>query len=233
MRHKSRNAFSSHSEDALTWSCFDLLENLPSLDKAAVLDEVLEDSFDGDSPLSFRSLGIAGKDISIHVGKTYTGQTTRESTEVDSSVEAPGILIFFEAKLYSSVSPASPPSKPHDQIAKKLRVGLDSLKNSECKFYFVFIDVAPRKMMYERKTKNNAVSPRGGGYKDKWRSAWLFRYYKQGHNASLRPLREALVGIPAPPVKEVARRMGWLTWADLFKCTMRAALKTLPLHDKR
>jgi len=40
MQHKLKNAVSSNSEDALTWSCFDVLANYPSLDKAAALDEV-------------------------------------------------------------------------------------------------------------------------------------------------------------------------------------------------
>ena len=43
MRHKLRHAFSSNSEDALTWSCFDILASLPSLDKVAELDEIMED----------------------------------------------------------------------------------------------------------------------------------------------------------------------------------------------
>ena len=224
MKHKLKNAVSSNSEDALTWSCFDILASLPSLDRAAALDEVFEDSFAGNSPLSFRTRGIASKDISVHVGKQYTGISTKESTEVDASVEAPGVLVFFEAKLYSAVSPAAPPEKPHDQIARKLRVGLDSTMNDEREFYFVFLDLAPADMMFERRTKDEAVMPAGGGYKDKWRSAWLFQYYKTGRNNSLRPLAESLEGVAHPPVETVAARMGWLTWADLFKCTMRAAL---------
>ena len=108
MQHKLKNAVSSNSEDALTWSCFDVLASIPSLDKAAALDEILEDSFHGDSPVSFRSRNLKNKDIDIHVGKSYTGISTKESTEVDASIEAPGILVFIEAKLYSSVSPASP-----------------------------------------------------------------------------------------------------------------------------
>ena len=68
-------------EDALTWSCFDLLASLPSLDKAAALDEILEDAFGGSSPLSFRSRGINNKDIAIHIGKQYTGISTKEATE--------------------------------------------------------------------------------------------------------------------------------------------------------
>ncbi len=80
MQHKLRNAVSSNSEDALTWSCFDVLANLPSLDKAAALDEILEDSFHGDSPLSFRSRHLTNKDIEIYVGKSYTGISTKEST---------------------------------------------------------------------------------------------------------------------------------------------------------
>jgi len=226
MQHKLRNAVSSNSEDALTWSCFDILENLPSLDKAAALDEILADSFEGNCPLSFKANGIESTDITIHVGKSYTGASTKESTEVDASIEAPGILVFIEAKLYSSVSPASPPEKPHDQIARKLRVGLDSPTSEPKEFYFVFLDIAPVDVMHERREKAKAIGASGGGYKDKWRSAWLFKYYKRGSNNSLRPLEEALKGIDHPPVELVASRMGWLTWADLFKCTLRAVLST-------
>lgn len=226
MRHKLKNAVSSNSEDALTWSCFDVLANLPSLNKAAVLDEIFEDSFHGSSPLSFKVCGIESKDIEIHVGKSYTGLSSKESTEVDASIEAPGILVFVEAKLYSSVSPLSPPEKPHDQIARKLRVGLDSSPNEDQEFYFIFLDIAPVDVMFERREKAEAVVATGGGYKDKWRSAWLFNYYKQGSNNSLRPLEEALDRINHPSVELVASRMGWLTWADLFKCTLRAVLRT-------
>lgn len=223
MKHKIRNAVSSNSEDALTWSCFDILANYPSLDKVAALDELLEDSFQGNSPLSFRKRGINNEDINIHVGKSYTGASTNESTEVDASIEAPGVLVFVEAKLYSSVSPASP-KKPHDQIARKLRVGLDSIVNNKQEFFFVFLDIAPSNVMFQRKKKSTVVGTLGGGYKDKWRSAWLFKYYKQGRNNSLRPLKDILQGINSPPVEIVARNMGWLTWADLFKCIMRAVL---------
>jgi hypothetical protein len=226
MQHKLKNAVSSNSEDALTWSCFDVLASLPSLDKAAALDEILEDSFGGSSPLSFRTRGINSKDIHIHIGKRYTGISTKEATEVDASVEAPGVLVFFEAKLYSAVSPAAPPEKPHDQIARKLRVGLDSIVHGDREFFFVFLDLAPADMMFQRKAKHEAVGQPGGGYKDKWRSAWLFQYYKVGRNNSLRPLAEALEGLAHPPVEGIAASMGWLTWADLFKCTMRATIAT-------
>lgn len=228
MKHKMRNAVSSHSEDALTWSCFDTLRSLPGLDRAAALDEILEDSFQGASPLSFREKGIGSDDIAIHIGKTYTGASTKESTEVDVSVEAPGVLLFFEAKLYSAVSPAAPPDKPHDQIARKLRVGLDSELGRERDLFFLFLDLAPVDMTYQRRHKSTVADQPGGGFRDKWRSAWLFQYYKRGYNKSRRPLSEALAGIDHPPVEEVAARMGWLTWADLFKCTMRAVLPLIP-----
>jgi len=226
MQHKLRNAFNSNSEDALTWSCFDVLANLPCLDKAAALDEVLQDSFDGNSPLSFKSSGHGSEDIVIHIGKSYTGAVTKETTEVDASIEAPGILVFVEAKLYSPVSSASPPEKPYDQIARKLRVGLDSPLGESREFYFVFLDIAPIDKMFERRSKAEAVGVPSEGYKDKWRSAWLFNYYKHGRNNSLRPLEEVLLGISHPPVEVVASRMGWLTWADVFKCTLRAALSS-------
>jgi len=226
MQHKLKNAVSSNSEDALTWSCFDVLGHLPNLDKAAALDEILEDSFEGNSPLSFKALDLGSRDIEIHVGKSYTGVATKESTEVDASIEAPGILVFFEAKLYSSISAASPPGKPHDQIARKLRVGIDSATYEERDFYFVFLDIAPVDLIFERREKAEVLNASGGNYKDKWRSAWLFKYYKQGRNNSMRPLQEALDGVNHPPVAVVANRMGWLTWADLFKCTLRAVLST-------
>ena len=226
MRHKRKHAFSSNSEDALTWSCFDVLASLPSLDKAAALDEILEDAFGGSSPLSFRSRGIASEDIEICIGKRYAGGLTREETEVDASIEAPGVLVFFEAKLYSAVSPAAPPDKPHDQIARKLRVGLDSITQGEREFLFVFLDLAPVDKMFLRKPKQEAMGQSGGGYNDKWKSAWFFKYYKHGRNNSLRPLADVLQGVAHPPVEAVAARMGRLTWADPFKCTTRAMIAT-------
>ncbi len=165
MQHKLRNGVNSNSEDALTWSCFDVLGSLPSLDKASALDEVLEDAFQGQSPLSFRARSIASSDIAIHIGKQYTAPSTKEATEVDASLEAPGALVFFEAKLYSSVSPAAPPEKPHDQIARKLRVGLDV--SGENEFFFVFLDLAPVEMMFEKRPKAEATGDRGGGYEAK------------------------------------------------------------------
>ena len=126
MRHKWQNGFSSHSEDALTWSCFDLLSHLPSFNKIAALNQILEDAYNGKSKLSFTDTGIIKDQISIYVGKQYTGLSSNETSEVDASIEAPGILVFFEAKLYSAISMAAPPEKPHVQIARKLRVGLDS-----------------------------------------------------------------------------------------------------------
>ena len=63
MQHKWKNAFSSNSEDALTWSCFDLIANFPGLDKAIALDEILEDAYAGSSPLSFNSRRIDNENI--------------------------------------------------------------------------------------------------------------------------------------------------------------------------
>jgi hypothetical protein len=224
MRHKQRNGVSSNSEDALTWSCFDTLKSFPGIGTAAALDEILDDAFGGKSRLSFRQRSIRDDEINICIGRQYTGISTAETTEVDASIEAPGVRIFFEAKLYSAVSPPAPPDKPHDQIARKLRVGLDSILNSDREFYFVFLDLAPPDMIFEMRPKDEAVRKAGGGYKCKWRSAWFYKYYKEGRNNSLRPLADALEGIDHPPVDTVAAHMGWLTWADLYKCVMRAVL---------
>ncbi|MCB1753187.1 MAG: hypothetical protein KDI74_15830, partial [Gammaproteobacteria bacterium] len=58
MQHKIQNAYSSNSEDALTWSCFDTLENLPFLNKIEALDEILSDSYTGNNPICLAEKGL-------------------------------------------------------------------------------------------------------------------------------------------------------------------------------
>ncbi|QEP43377.1 hypothetical protein D5085_09730 [Ectothiorhodospiraceae bacterium BW-2] len=225
MRHKLKNAYSSNSEDALTWSCFDTLEHLPSLDKIAALDEILFDAYGGAPPVTLAEKGLSNSDVTIHIGKRYDAPTLKESTEVDASIEAPNTLIFIEAKLYSAISPAQPPKKPHDQIARKLRVGIDSAKATNSEFYFIFLDIAPLEKMNQRRSKSEVMEGSGSGYHDKWKSAWLFSYYKKGRANSLKPLEEALTEVAdKSAIPDIAANMGWLTWADLFKCTLRATL---------
>jgi hypothetical protein len=223
LKHKWKNGFSSHSEDALTWSCFDTLSGLPLSKKIASLDEIFEDAYLGKSNFLFKNGSFKEDQIQIHIGKKYTGHTLKESTEVDASIEVPGKLIFFEAKLYSPVSMATPPEKPYDQIARKLRIGLDSPLRDTREFFFIFLDIAPPEILTKRKNKSEALSP-SKGFEDKWKSAWLFNYYKFGRNNSLSPLKKALDGIDIPPVESVAGNMGWLTWGDLFKIVLRGII---------
>lgn len=224
MKHKWRNGFNSHSEDALTWSCFDLLASLPISNKVSALNEIFQDAYQKEGDHLFNNSDFREGQIQIHIGKQYTGLTSKESTEVDASIEAPGKLVFFEAKLYSTMSMASLPEKPHDQIARKLRIGLDSPLNDTREFFFIFLDIAPFEKMTKRKSKSEALKPSKGGFDDKWKSAWLFNYYKYGKNNSLKPLREALEGIRIPSVQSVADNMGWLTWSDLFKIVLRGII---------
>ena len=224
MQHKWKNGFNSNSEDALTWSCFDLLSNLPLTKKLSVLDEMFEDAYQGNSKILFNNSRLEKDQIQIHIGKQYTGLNSKEATEVDASIELPDKLIFFEAKLYSTMSMASPPEKPHDQIARKLRIGLDSPLHDQREFFFIFLDIAPVEKLTIRKSKSEALLPATRGFSDKWKSAWLFKYYKSGRNNSLRPLSEALEGIDAPPVQSIADNMGWLTWSDLFKSILKGVI---------
>jgi hypothetical protein len=225
MRHKWKNRLSSHSEDALTWSCFDLLRNFPLSKKITALDEIFEDAYQGKSNFVFKNGRFKEDQIQIYIGKKYTGSSSNnEATEVDASIELPGKLIFFEAKLYSTVSMASPPEKPYDQIARKLRIGLDSPLGDIREFFFIFLDIAPLEKLTKRKSKSDALAPSKKGFDDKWKSAWLFNYYKFGRNNSLSPLKKALEGIDIPPVQSVAKNMGWLTWGDLFKIVLRGMI---------
>jgi len=145
MNHKWKNGFSSNSEDALTWSCFDIISQLSFPKKIKALDEILEDSFQNDK-CNFKLTDKAYKDndVQVFVGKEYHGDSINEDTEVDASIEFPDKIIFFEAKLYSSISLVDESkNKTHDQIARKLRVGLDYAHNSKKEFYFIFLDIAP------------------------------------------------------------------------------------------
>ncbi len=220
MQHKWKNGTSSHSEDALTWTCFEMLSHLPFSRKISALDEILEDAYQGQCNFKFKDKKYSEKQIEVFIGKAYKGQITKEETEVDASIELPDKLIFIEAKLYSSISLADEANgKPYDQIARKLRVGLDSAGDKE--FYFIFLDIAPEKHLMKRETKKEASSNKKGGFHDKWKSAWWFNYYKQGRNNSLKPLKECLTGIKVESVEAVANNMGWLTWSDLFKNILR------------
>lgn len=225
IQHKWKNGFNSHSEDSLTWSCFDLLSSFSLSKKISVLDEIFEDSFEGKSKLIFINVVNQDDDINIYIGKQYTGFTSNETTEVDASIELPDKLIFFEAKLYSAVSMAVPNNKPYDQIARKLRIGLDSPLQNKKDFYFIFIDIAPLDKLNCRKSKIEALAP-SKGFGDKWKSAWLFKYYKYGRNNSFKPIQQVLEGINnIPPIQTITENMGWLTWNDLFKSILRGMVR--------
>ena len=121
---------------------------------------------------------------------------------------------------------ASPPEKPHDQIARKLRIGLDSPLQDIREFFFIFLDIAPSDKLTKRKNKSEALAPSKNGFYDKWKSAWLFNYYKMGRNKSLKPLKTALEGINIPHIQSIADNMGWLTWSDLFKSILKGVITT-------
>ncbi len=223
-QHKWQHRCNPNSEDALTWSCFDLLSNLKPQQKLVALSEIFEDAYQGTRNQVFEDSGHEDEKIGIYIGKQYTGASTDESTEVDASIEAPDKLVFIEAKLYSSVSLAEPPDRPHDQIARKLRIGLDSPLGGRRDFFFIFLDIAPFDKFDRNRSMEDVLAPRKRGLKDKWKSAWFYNHYKHGDENGHRSLREALEGIDSPPEQVVADNMGWLTWADLFKTTLRATV---------
>lgn len=224
MRHKLKNGISSNSEDALTWSCFEVIANLSLSNKISVLDENLEDAYEGKCNFKFIDQKYLDDEVRIFIGKEYKGPTLKEGTEVDASIELPDKIIFFEAKLYSSISlKDESKNKPHDQIARKLRVGLDYAHDSKKEFYFIFLDIAPPSELLKftkDKNKERALD----GSKGKWKSAWWFNYYKKGWKKNLKPLREILKGTPYTSEQLVANNMGWLTWSDLFKSILRGIL---------
>jgi hypothetical protein len=217
-RHKLKATRSSNSEDALTWSCFDTLNCLALEYREAALSELWSLAYP-DLPLH---AGFARG--SICIGKTYG--RTKEKTEVDISIEGDGILVFVEAKLYSPMSLADDANrKPHDQIVRKLRVGIAEAERTQTDFHFLILDIAPKQILSNLNpgvSLADAKSAKRGGFASKWLTAYWFSRYKGG--SSVTPLREGLKDVPGADVRTISRNMGWLVWSDVFKITLRAVM---------
>ncbi len=226
MKHKLRYSRNSNSEDALTWTCFDFIRNQSWDAQFEAVKEIFEDAYSGEFPVT--DLNLTG--LRIDIGRSFSAPSISEKTEVDASIETNQIVVFLEAKLYSGMSLAKPPAKPHNQIARKLRVGLDFAQSIKKDFYFVVLDIAPPKKLYLRNSIKEASSG-SSSYQDKWKTAWWYDYYKNGRNNSMRPLRDVLSDIVVDgednKITTISRNMGWLTWADLFKTTLRSAIPRL------
>lgn len=201
-KHKLEKAFNSNSEDALTWSCFDVLRNQSQEKIGQALNEIMEDAFDGKVACAFEN----ERNIKIHIGKNYYTNAVDENTELDASIETDDKLIFIEAKLYGTISLPGK-DKPFDQLIKKIRVGLDVAKHENKKFYFIFLDIAP--IDYTLKFGEKSVN------------AEYFKQYKDNRNA----LSDKLIHDSYQSLEEVSQNMGWLTWACLFKTVMRTVIQ--------
>jgi hypothetical protein len=153
----------------------------------------------------------------------------KEETEVDASIEGDQVLVFMEAKLYSPMSPADPANrKLHDQIVRKLRIGLKEAKRSRKDFYFILLDIAPKealRCLKPRASLSEAKKKASSGFASKWLTAYWFSRYR-GVRGSVSPLRELLEDIPGAEAKTIARNMGWLTW-DVFKVVLRAVISSM------
>ncbi|HAJ99358.1 MAG TPA: hypothetical protein DCM62_04970 [Bacteroidales bacterium] len=202
-KHKLRHCRSSNSEDALTWSCFDVLRNQTPEKIVQALDEIMEDAFDGKVDFSFEN----EQHIEIHIGKNYVSGTTAEDTEIDASFETADKLVFVEAKLYSSIS-LPDDNTQYDQIIRKLRVGLDVARYQNKKFYFIFLDIAPPDKMLRYGNEKSI-------------SAEYFKLYKEFSSS----LAGKLIENTYENLEKVSENMGWLTWASLFKTVLRVVIK--------
>jgi hypothetical protein len=212
VKHKMKYAYNSNSEDALTWSCFDVLRNLPHDRKIQALDEIMEDAFGNEK--HFHKFSFANEEnIEIHIGKWYSTKVlpNRESTEVDASIETDSKLIFIEAKLYNLIGLTNE-QHLHNQIIRKMRVGLNEAARrthnaKTVDFYFIFLDIAPIEYMIR--------------YGEKAFDANIFTSCKG--NTDL--LNSELQGISySQSLEGIAQNMGWLTWACLFKTVLRAVI---------
>ncbi len=215
-KHKLKYSVNSNSEDALTWSCFSVLRNLPKENLAEAIKKISEDAFSNSEKIIFDY-----EKFEIFIGKTYEAREINERTEVDAAFETTGQVVFIEAKLYSAMSQADPPEKPYNQLEKKIRVGLSYSQNQKKDFLFIILDIAPLDKIAIRKTKKEAQL-NGSDYKNKWKTAWWFKYLKDGRNNSLKPLKRITEDINDNiETSDIANSFGWITWADIYKITMQ------------
>jgi len=215
MRHKFKPAHSSNSEDSLTWSCFDRLKCISAELRAAALASLWELTFDDPMPKDF----TAGE---IEIGKSFGKRGA--DTEVDASIESDSVLLFIEAKLYQPIKMGGG-DRSHDQLAHKIRVGLREAQHLGKAFYLVVLDIAPvesLRTIKPRASLKDAETITGGGFGNKWLTAYWFSRYKGG--SSVTPLKNVIADIPGADAKLMARSMGWLTWSDLFKIVLRASV---------
>ena len=221
INHKRKNSFSSNSEDAITWSCFDIISQLPDLIKKQVLNEILDHLFCENDMVKKSFSFMDESEIQIAIGKVYRANSIKEETELDASIETAQKVFFIEAKLYSSISLEDKPKKPYDQIAKKIRVGLDYASTHNKEFFFIFLDIASRNKLYQFSDEKKSLENASKAPTKKWKSAFWFNRYKR--NPAI--LKQKLININSSQSAEsVSENMGWLTWTDLFKITMRSLI---------
>ena len=216
-----KNARSANSEDALTWSCFDTLRNVSQKRRALALEELWELAYgDVATPDGLEA-------SAIHIGKSYGAG--KETTEVDLSLEGDTFIVVVEVKLYSPMSQADPENaKPHNQIARKLTIGLEAAQAMRKDFYFILLDIAPLNCLAQLNpgATLKEAEGRASAFGGKWLTSYWFSRYKYGRRGSLKPLRDLLSGeeLNTGQVSQVADRMGWLTRADVFKVVLRAVI---------
>jgi hypothetical protein len=171
INHKKKNARSSNSEDALTWSCFDTLKNLSQSRRALALEELWELAYgDMAAPDGLEATTIC-------IGKSY--RAGKASSEVDLSFEGNGFLVLVEAKLYSPMSQADPDNDKPNQIARKLTIGLRAAQAMGKDFYFILLDIAPPEALAQLNPRVSLekAGRKASGFGGKWlTSFWFSRY---------------------------------------------------------
>jgi hypothetical protein len=128
--------------------------------------------------------------------------------------------------------------KPQNQIERKLRVGLREAATSNKEFYFILLDIAPidcLRSLNPGASLVQALTPNCVGFSAKWSTAYWFTRYEYGRRGSLTPLQSLLAAAQLPNIlaREVANRMGGLTWAEVYKVVLRATIEELESCRKR
>jgi len=91
---------------------------------------------------------------------------------------------------------------------------------------YELLDIAPMEILRTLRpgaSLNDAKRKSRGGFPSKWQTAYWFARYKSARG-STSSLSEVFRDMPSVNIGSIAKNMGWLTWADIYKAVLREVL---------
>lgn len=195
---------SENSEDALTWHYFSPLKTAADREKERWIREFIRKAFGKNVDKGFNNLGEAevmlwrGKEVEPYMVPPKSYPRKEGKTEVDVILSIPSeAIIFVEAKYKSPISKRTTHDPERDQIIRNIDVGTNYANENELDFYFVML------------TREN----------DRRSKHFLDQYRKNVKKIVSKLSHRANICIEA---QSIANAIGYLTWKELSKITLKS-----------